>query len=95
MVTKEERKAVIRQQQGNLCYYCHKPLEDDGNNPSTLDHVIPISLTRGVGEVPNNLVCACYTCNQSKADRVPEGWDGRVGDWQLTDFGNWMWRGRR
>lgn len=83
----------LRERQGNRCFYCREPLQDGGNNPVTFDHVIPHSLVKGIGGLPDNLVAACSSCNQKKADQIPEDWDRRVGEWQLTDFGNWVWRG--
>lgn len=83
----------LRERQGNRCFYCHEPLHDDGDNPATLDHVIPRCVVKAIGEVPDNLVAACSSCNNKKADQIPEDWDGRLGEWQLTDFGNWVWRG--
>lgn len=90
----EEGRREIRERQGNCCFYCHEPLQDGGDNPATIDHFIPRSLLRGLSEYfPENYVCACSKCNQDKADQIPEGWDRRIGNWQLTDFGNWVWCG--
>ncbi len=63
------------EQRGELiCYYCNKgPLlkEEDNSHPmvATLDHVIPRS--KGGGEYDeDNLVVACYSCNNKKADKI-------------------------
>lgn len=37
-------------------------------NAPTLDHIIP--LAKGGGHSPDNLQCACWTCNTSKRDRI-------------------------
>lgn len=62
-------------QRGSLsCHYCGKgPLiiEADNRHPfvATLDHVIPRS--RGGAEMDeNNLVVACFACNQRKRDKL-------------------------
>ena len=92
MPSEEERKQ-IREQQDNRCFYCHEPLQDDGDNPATLDHFIPRSLLRVIQEhITDNFVYACWDCNQKKGDKTPRDWDGRAGDWQLTQSG-WRWVG--
>lgn len=48
------------------CQYCHAVLE---TKKLTLDHVTPRS--RGGGSTWENLVAACYACNNRKADRTP------------------------
>jgi len=52
---------------GNRCQYCGKvrPPRD-----LTLDHVRPRS--RGGGFTWENLVAACFACNNRKSDRTPE-----------------------
>ena len=96
MNNKNERQR-LREKQGNRCYYCGEVLQDGGDNPATLDHVIPRSLVRSIKQyIPDNHVIACYNCNQKKADKVPAKWDKmkagrRAGDWVLTDFGNWIY----
>jgi 5-methylcytosine-specific restriction endonuclease McrA len=52
----------ILERDEHICQYCAKK----GN---TVDHVIPRS--RGGSSAPTNLVCACLSCNQKKADRTP------------------------
>lgn len=48
------------------CTYCHTRLEVwEG----TLDHVIPRA--KGGGNGPDNLVLACFPCNQAKQDMLP------------------------
>lgn len=48
------------------CQYCHRTFE---TKKLTLDHVTPRS--RGGGSTWENLVAACYGCNNKKADRTP------------------------
>lgn len=56
---------------GYTCVYCGRGVEDDVQ--LTLDHVTPSSwFARGVAagaiDAPENLVCACVSCNSSKRD---------------------------
>lgn len=55
------------------CAYCCKDLKPDSKDNkevATIDHVIPVS--KG-GDIFNldNLVSACYTCNQRKGNLTP------------------------
>lgn len=47
----------------NRCAYC-------GEFASTVDHIMPQS--RGGPNVWGNLIAACFSCNNMKADRTPE-----------------------
>lgn len=49
------------------CQYCGKR---GGIFELTIDHILPAS--RGGGNSPDNLVAACFACNQRKGDRTPE-----------------------
>lgn len=49
------------------CAYCGSLLYEP-----TIDHVIPKS--QGGGNTRDNLVLACWTCNQAKKDRNPIEW---------------------
>jgi len=83
---------VVREVEGTLrCHYCGLTglTESVGDNPTkaelrrmaTVDHVVPRS--RGGSERdPENLVVACWSCNQRKADSAAYGRDkpGRAGD---------------
>lgn len=95
MMPSEEERRQIRERQGNRCFYCHEPLDDDGDNPATLDHVIPRSLLRVIGEAPpDNFAYACQKCNSKKSDKVlPKDLNRQVGNWQLTESG-WVWAGK-
>lgn len=44
----------------HTCYYC-------GQYGDTIDHLLPRA--KGGHTTPDNCVCACMACNQSKADR--------------------------
>lgn len=68
------RLAMIRFSRENVyrrdnyaCQYCHKPFSA---RELTLDHVLPVS--RGGRKNWHNVVAACKTCNQRKANRTPE-----------------------
>lgn len=56
------RRAIFARDQGR-CGYC-------GRAGDTLDHIVPRS--RGGEHTWTNLVLACKTCNQRKADRTPD-----------------------
>jgi 5-methylcytosine-specific restriction endonuclease McrA len=51
----------------NTCQYCGKKFV---SSDLTLDHVVPRS--QGGANTWDNLVCACFKCNQRKAGRTPK-----------------------
>ena len=51
---------------GRRCVYCALPLCPEA---ATLDHVYPRA--RGGPNLPGNIVPACESCNQMKADMLP------------------------
>lgn len=57
------------QQQGYRCTYCGTPLKTTRGGKFHVDHFIPIS--RGGLNSPDNICCACPSCNRSKHDRMP------------------------
>ena len=59
------RKSVMMRDRFT-CQYCHRQFDA---KKLTLDHVIPRS--RGGGSTWENLVAACYACNNRKRDRTP------------------------
>lgn len=61
------RKNVIVGRDKCVCQYCHKtfPTED-----LTLDHVVPRS--QGGTTCWENVVAACFSCNQHKGGRTPQ-----------------------
>lgn len=61
---KADVQAKLAQQKG-LCYWCRTPL---GSNYH-VDHVMPLS--KGGSNGPENIVCACSTCNLSKGAKMP------------------------
>ncbi len=58
-------------QQGR-CWWCFAEL---GSNYH-VDHRIPLS--RGGSDGPENIVCACAHCNQTKNAKLPHEWNGRL-----------------
>jgi 5-methylcytosine-specific restriction endonuclease McrA len=68
--------------QGGVCFYCAANLTWD-EKPRTwhLDHVIPIS--RGGSNGPENIVCACASCNQSKGAKTLDEWTPPLAELQL------------
>lgn len=64
-------KQQYKRQQG-VCYWCKVPLNGDFH----VDHLIP--LAKGGTNGPENIVCACPTCNLSKADKMPWEFTGRL-----------------
>ena len=54
------------------CWWCGKPIEDQYH----VDHRIPLS--KGGNDDPGNLVIAHPKCNQSKHDKLPHEWNGRL-----------------
>lgn len=59
--------------QAGKCHWCGKELKL-GN--WQVDHLIP--LARGGNNSPENVVCACQPCNQSKCAKLPHEWIGRL-----------------
>lgn len=68
------REDILRQcdSQRGLCWWCGKPVGDDWH----ADHLIPLS--RGGSNGAENIVIACRHCNQSKNNRLPHEWIGRL-----------------
>ena len=61
-------RALFRRD-GHICLYCgeqYKQME------LTRDHIIPMS--RGGSDSWENVVTACYRCNNQKGNRTPEEW---------------------
>ncbi|MCA0754769.1 HNH endonuclease [Paenibacillus sp. N4] len=53
-------RRYILERDGYLCYFCGEPGD-------TIDHMLPRA--KGGHTTPDNCVCACNACNQSKADQ--------------------------
>ena len=71
----EEDAQFQRAQQKNKCYWCGCALAE-ARADYHADHRIP--LTRGGTNWPNNIVVSCPPCNQSKSDKLPSEWNGRL-----------------
>lgn len=59
MAMEESKRDKVFQKTDWQCFYCQ-------NDATTIDHMIPRS--RGGTDAFENLVGACETCNQNKAD---------------------------
>jgi len=57
---------VQHEKQGGLCFYCKAELENGG----TVDHYQPLS--KGGTNYPDNIVLACWPCNNRKRAKLPE-----------------------
>lgn len=58
---------------GVPCHWCGEPMQNrDPHLRPTRDHVIPRSRGGGGRE---NIVFACFDCNQLKGDMPPEAWN--------------------
>lgn len=60
-------RAMVIERDGFRCVYCG---QEDG--PFEVDHVVPVS--KGGGDHPENLCCACRACNRSKGAKLLEDW---------------------
>ncbi|MFC5403352.1 HNH endonuclease [Cohnella soli] len=63
----KEFRRLILERDGYVCYFC-------GQYGDTIDHLLPRA--KGGHTTPDNCVCACNECNQSKADRDLEEFIG-------------------
>lgn len=61
------RKGILARDQ-NTCQYCGKTSTEVGR--LEMEHIIPRS--RGGANTWENLVAACHSCNNKKADRTPD-----------------------
>lgn len=69
--TKEDIN-ILGRGQGWKCWWCGKSCE----NKYEIDHRIPLS--RGGSNLPENLCISCKFCNQSKNNKMPWEWNGRL-----------------
>ncbi len=60
LYSNREFRRYILERDGFICYFCGAPGD-------TIDHMLPRA--KGGHTTPDNCVCACNTCNQSKADQ--------------------------
>lgn len=63
---------LIYDRQGGRCWWCQCEL----NGEYHVDHRIPLS--RGGSNDASNIVISCAVCNQSKYDKLPHEWCGRL-----------------
>lgn len=65
------RKSSVFIRDNFTCQYCGKIGDSD---TLTIDHVIPRCKWKGKGSVTNwnNVVAACYRCNNTKGDKTPQ-----------------------
>lgn len=63
---------MLYMSQRGLCWWCGEPVGDNYH----VDHRIPLS--RGGSNAVENLCIACVDCNQSKYDKLPWEWNGRL-----------------
>lgn len=59
--------------QNGQCWHCGEPLDESDYH---LDHLIPLS--RGGTNESRNIVLSCPYCNDSKGDKLPSEWSGRL-----------------
>lgn len=57
-----ERRQRVLERAGHTCFYCGEPA-------TIADHFVP--LVKGGADTEENLVAACVSCNQRKADKMP------------------------
>lgn len=62
--------------QKGKCWWCGCKLIKSGKGRFHADHVI--ALAKGGSNNPENIVCACPTCNYSKQDKTPLEFAGRL-----------------
>jgi 5-methylcytosine-specific restriction endonuclease McrA len=59
-------RLVLAAEQGGRCHYCGRAMTVDGPRMATVEHRVPRAL--GGGNERANVVAACLSCNQEKAD---------------------------
>jgi 5-methylcytosine-specific restriction endonuclease McrA len=69
-------RAAVFERDGWTCAYCGKrvkrrPFDETAPDAATVDHVRPVA--HGGRTVLDNLLTACFPCNQQKADHLAEG----------------------
>jgi len=62
----ENVKMYVRHRDNYTCQYCGKKFPER----LEIDHIVPRS--RGGSDRPDNLVCACHECNQTKGNKTAE-----------------------
>lgn len=69
LYSNKDFRAYILARDNYTCYFC-------GAYGDTIDHLLPRA--KGGHTTPDNCVCACTLCNQTKADRSVEDFMGRM-----------------
>ncbi|AIQ21790.1 HNH endonuclease [Paenibacillus sp. FSL H7-0737] len=69
LYSNKDFRAYILARDNYTCYFC-------GAYGDTIDHLLPRA--KGGHTTPNNCVCACTLCNQTKADKSVEDFMGRI-----------------
>lgn len=69
--TAEDIKRKLRNQKGR-CWWCGKAVGDNYH----IDHIIPLS--KGGDNSARNICIACQHCNNSKHNKLPSEWGGRL-----------------
>ena len=98
------RRRWRRQQleiQAGLCFYCGTEMtvgaaRGQPRMPSdiTIDHYVPKALSGS--NHPDNLVLACFKCNQRKGSKSPVMEEGELitdGPWEFVSGRGWKWIG--
>lgn len=79
---------LLWQEQGTSCPYCNRKMglhEAVNGNETSLEHIIPRSLTR-VGRQRDHLVLAHRACNDEKGDRTPfQRWGNDPERWAIIE----------
>ncbi len=73
--TMADIRAKLRSQKSK-CYWCKAALILDGEGKYHVDHVIPLS--KGGSDGPENIACACPSCNLKKNNKMPWEFAGRL-----------------
>lgn len=74
--SRAQLKALCTAQDGR-CFYCGREMTwSIGNRMATLDHYTPRAL--GGSNERDNLVAACYRCNQWKGDEPGPDFEARM-----------------
>jgi len=71
-----ERMEQVTPAPTKTCYWCQTPLQTTGPNAFHTDHLI--ALAKGGTNGPENIVCACPSCNLHKSDKMPWEFTNRL-----------------
>jgi 5-methylcytosine-specific restriction endonuclease McrA len=65
---RHKKVSLLIKRDGDVCWYCERPFADPMVR-RTIDHRMPLVL--GGDNSLDNLVLACYECNQRKGTALP------------------------